>query len=257
MPQSLRAIATALTVLAIQCSTVAITAARAADIDILVEDDAAPWSRPDGTGYANDVVVAAFRAAGVEARLITIAYARCRNMVLTGSAAACFNMAWSPEYEGLLKFAERPLFTVFADVLESSSHPLRAESADAVRRGAVIGVVNGYEYPSVIESFPQRGVRLKSLRNEAAALQALAAGQVDAAVVMTHAFEPLGKTLADLGAPLTVTTAFRAGAQSSFLGFSTRHPQGLWAKEAFDRGFSLLASNGALEAIREKWFVKN
>ena len=35
-------------------------------LEIAVEDDAAPWSQPDGTGYANDLVRAAFAAVGID-----------------------------------------------------------------------------------------------------------------------------------------------------------------------------------------------
>src|SRR5882672_804025 len=41
----------------------------AADLKIMAEDAAEPFSRADGMGYANDVVKAAFHAAGVEIQL--------------------------------------------------------------------------------------------------------------------------------------------------------------------------------------------
>src|SRR4051812_32252616 len=81
-------------------------AARAdARLDIMVEDAAAPWSRPDGRGYSNDIVRAAFRAALVDVRLIVVPYARCKRMVSTGRVAACFNMSWDSRLSGQVVFA--------------------------------------------------------------------------------------------------------------------------------------------------------
>src|SRR5499433_2311933 len=65
---------------------------------LAVEDDASPWSRPDGSGYANDVVRAAFKAVGVAVELQVVPYARCKRMALRGEVAGCFNMSPSPEF---------------------------------------------------------------------------------------------------------------------------------------------------------------
>ena len=39
-------------------------------LEVAVEDAADVWSRADGTGYANDIVRAAFRAGGIEPRFL-------------------------------------------------------------------------------------------------------------------------------------------------------------------------------------------
>src|SRR5258706_291920 len=62
-------------------------------VDIAVEDKADLWSRRDGTGYANDIVRAAFAAAGVEARLHVLPYARCKRIVSDATVVACLSMS--------------------------------------------------------------------------------------------------------------------------------------------------------------------
>lgn len=52
------------------------------------EDDAAPWSYADGTGYVNDVVRAAFQRSGRQVQYKVMPYARCKAMVLSGKLVA-------------------------------------------------------------------------------------------------------------------------------------------------------------------------
>src|SRR4029077_8978886 len=87
------------------CATVV-----SAPLVIAAEDDAAPWSQRDGTGFANDVVRAAFKAVGVEVDFSVVPYARGKDMALKGKVAACFSMTWVPELTGKIVFAEKPLF---------------------------------------------------------------------------------------------------------------------------------------------------
>jgi len=56
---------------------------------IAVEDDAAPWSRSDGCGYANDLVIAAFKAVGIDVELKVVPYARCKRMAINADVVAC------------------------------------------------------------------------------------------------------------------------------------------------------------------------
>ena len=65
----------------------------AADLKIMAEDAAEPFSRADGTGYANDVVKAAFHAVGVEIAFDVVPYARCKKDAEDGKIAACFSMS--------------------------------------------------------------------------------------------------------------------------------------------------------------------
>src|SRR5262245_4288592 len=76
-------------------------------VTIDAEDDAAPWSMADGTGYVNDVVRAAFAAAGWKVTFRVVPYARCKFEVLTGRAAGCFTVGKSLEVAQQMLFAEK------------------------------------------------------------------------------------------------------------------------------------------------------
>src|SRR6185369_408698 len=79
---------------------------------IAVEDDAAPWSRADGSGYANDLVISAFKAVGIDVELKVVPYARCKRMAINAEAAGCFSTSPASSLEGSIDLAAKPLFTV-------------------------------------------------------------------------------------------------------------------------------------------------
>ena len=75
-----------------------------------VENDAAPWSKADGTGYANDLVKAIYDAVDVNVDFEVVPYARCKKYAETGEAVGCFSVARIPEVENIIAFSEIPLF---------------------------------------------------------------------------------------------------------------------------------------------------
>jgi hypothetical protein len=156
----------------------------ATPLEILVENAAEPFSRADGTGYANDLVVAAFAAVGIEAKLKVVPYSRCKKMVLDAKAIACFNMAWEPAMAGKIKFPSMPLYTVTPIYFQNKAHPLSAKSEAELSVGLKIGVVSGYEYPPIASQLPKRGIIFVQGQNEQINLKQLALGSINAALVM-------------------------------------------------------------------------
>src|SRR3954453_2238945 len=118
-------------------------AARPADrtLEIYVENAADPFSRPDGTGYANDVVCAALAAVGVRITLKVVPYTRCKYKVLSGEAAACVSMSWDPSFEGRVKFADTPLINVTPVYYENRARPLTARSEAELGKAIVVGTI--------------------------------------------------------------------------------------------------------------------
>jgi len=227
-----------------------------AALDILVEDAAAPWSRTDGSGYANDIVRAAFRAAAVDVRLIVVPYARCKRMAATGRAAGCFSMSPDPLIEGKVVLSERPLFTTYAVYFVDPRRPLRAKSEAELSAGTVIGTVIGYEYPVATLRLRARGVEFEEARNEAINLRKLAAGRLDAAIVTLDQAKTAAFVLKEAGLTGQLVEAFRTPSFGAYVGFSVQHPQGEWARQRFNRGYAAIAADGELARIAQRWGLK-
>ena len=224
---------------------------------IAVEDDAAPWSRADGTGYANDVVSAAFKAVGVDVELRVVPYARCKRMAIRGTAAGCFSMSPSPEFNGLIELSAKPLFTPYAGYFYNVNKPPQAKRQEDLPAKTVVGTVIGYEYPPEFERLVKAGIiTLEESPSEVMNLKKLAAGRVDLALLTYDEMKSPAWLMTRAGVGDKVKTTFRAGALNSYIGFSLKHPQGAWALQQFNKGFDIITRNGALRRIQQMWIQK-
>jgi ABC-type amino acid transport substrate-binding protein len=228
----------------------------AAPLTIMVEDASEPFSRRDGSGYANDLVRAAFKAAGIDVRLDVVPYARCKKSVEDGATPACFAMSWSPEMAGKLVFSAQPLFQVYADIFSNAHAKMPLASAADFRKGMRLGLMNGYEYSDTIDALLKRGVIAERTSDETALINMLARGRIDAAVVMTSDFVSGAERLAEAGMKNSVSFAYRAGVLQSHVGFSLKNPQGQLVRRAFDEGYATIISNGMRDKIRATWMQK-
>jgi polar amino acid transport system substrate-binding protein len=226
-----------------------------APLTILVENDAAPLSRPDGTGYANEVVLAAFDAVDLPVVLQVVPYARCKAMAIKGLAVACFNMSPAPDLDGQVMLADQPLFVVTPKYFVDPAHPLHAASERELRAGTRIGIVNGYEYPASLDALAARGVVLEASNSEVTNLKKLALGRLDAALVMLD--DAKNEQFLLMAAGVTkLVVAFQSTPMGAYIGFSLKHPQAQVARRQFNLGLRVITANGTLAKIQHKWGVK-
>jgi polar amino acid transport system substrate-binding protein len=228
-------------------------ACRADELQIMAEDASEPFSRADGTGYANDILKAAFHAAGVEITFDIVPYARCKKSLEQARTPACFSMSWQKEFEGIIAFSDAPIFEVYADVFQNRRAPLKTASPEGLGKGTVLGIVNAYEYPDEIYRLQKSGVALDRGINEQANLKMLARGRLNAAVVMTSDFEAQSQRARDAGVDAEISYAFRSGIMKSYVGFSLKHPKGEWARQKFNEGYRIISTNGVKNGIEKHW----
>jgi len=225
-------------------------------VHVLVEDAASPWSDRNGVGMANDLVRAAFAAAGAPATLDVVPYARCKALVLNGAAPSCLSMSAAPELQGKVRFADQPLFSVtphFYSARSKEANKLR--SLDGLRPGMRVGIVFGYEYPPAVTALAGRGVALETARSEVINLKKLAAGRLDLAVLMTDDLRSVDLVERQAGVK-GVLRAFTGPAMGSFIGFSTSNPEGERQRRLFNTGFKTISDNGERQQIEARWRLR-
>ncbi|MEW9898625.1 transporter substrate-binding domain-containing protein [Chitinivorax sp. PXF-14] len=223
-------------------------------MEIAVEDDAAPWSARDGTGFANDVVTAAYAAVDTPISLKVVPYSRCKALVVNAVVPACFSMSWSPELKGVVAFSQMPIFSVRSQFFQSTVRPIGVDHADQLPPGTVVGVVNGYEYPDAVYHLRDEGIlRFEPANSEQINLKKLAMGRIQLALLTDNRIKPSEALIASAGVRGQVQYAFDAGDMPAYIGFSLLHPAGSEAKKLFDRGYSVIRANGTLKQIEKKW----
>jgi len=228
--------------------------ASADTLTVAVEDEVAPWSQKDGSGFANDIVKAAFKASKVDIQLQVVPYSRCRHMVVQGEVAACFSMSWVPELEREVVFSAKPLFVCYSDYFVNTSKPMAVSSENDIPSGTTIGTVINYEYPPSFYNLKR--VVIEESISEKVLLKKLAAGRIDLAIINYNETKPYEKIVAEAGVTGRVKPAFRSGILKSFIGFSEKHPQGQLARKKFNEGYKVISANGVLDKIRRQWIDK-
>ena len=219
-----------------------------------VEDDAAPWSRSDGSGYANDLVVAAYRAVGVEVDLKVVPYARCKRMAVNGEVAGCFSTSPAPELKGLIELSDQPLFSVTSGYFYNVTNPPTVNRQEDLPAETIVGTVIGYEYPASFEQLrEQKKLVVEESPSEDVNLRKLAAGRINLALLNYNDMKSPEWLMKRAGVTGQVKTGFEAGSMNSYIAFSTKHRDGAWAREQFNKGFSIIRTNGTLHRIKKTW----
>jgi ABC-type amino acid transport substrate-binding protein len=224
----------------------------AADLTIMAEDAAPPFSLADGTGFANDIVRAAFKAAGIDVALDVVPYARCKKDAEDGKVPACFGMSWYQGMEKSIVFSDEPIFRVHADVFLARG-TLGISRPDDLTGRKVVGIVNEYEYPEAVYNLRRNGIVLQAGTDDITNLKLLARGRLDAVIVMTNDVVPQLQKAIQAGVATQVTYAFRLGGEDAYVGFSRKNPQGEAARRSFNDGYRRILADGSVDALRRKW----
>jgi len=223
-------------------------------LKIYVENDAAPWSKTDGTGYANDLVKAIYDAVDVDVDFEVVPYARCKKHTETGEAVGCFNMAKIPDVENIITFPESPLFFAYISYFHNIENPLSASKAEDVKKGTIVGTVIGYEYDDMFYKLEKEGqITVEETRSEEMNIKKLGTGRLDAVILWNNETKPADFIIEKAGMAGKVALAFHSTKLELHMGFSKAHPKGELALQKYNEGIKRIQSNGVYDQITQDW----
>jgi len=224
------------------------------EVALAAEDDAAPWSYADGSGYVNDLVRAAFAAAGWRVRLNILPYARCKQMAMRGQVAGCFSASRTPETAQVLLFPAHPVFEARNVLWVAVDSPLQGCDPAGWPHKPSVAFVNGYEYTPALDALRDTGkVAVEVADAESEGLRKLSARRIDAAVVTVDTVKRIDVVLRHAQVRHAVRALCDFGGVPAYVAFSRRHPQGAAARTAFDAGMETLQRNGDLARLQKRW----
>ncbi|GGP26280.1 substrate-binding periplasmic protein [Silvimonas amylolytica] len=241
-----------LSLLALLSSLCMVPARAGQSIVVGAEDDWYPYSgkvNGDAHGMAEDIVRAAFAAAGVEVRFVSLPYARCIHMVRTGELAACFDTSRTRENEQDFLWPTHPMFSSKALIYA------RADSVDhnlgpAALHGKRVAVTNGYEYGS---DFDDDGTIIREVTNQTIySFRMLELGRVQYVL----AFEKVANYLINAN-QREFEGKFKVVGLSAqndlYCVFSRKFQGAAAALESFNRGFETIQADGTYRTILTTW----
>lgn len=224
-------------------------------VTIGAEDDAAPWSYLDGSGYVNDLVRAAYQAVHWEVKYEVYPYARCKRMVEDGRLVACFSASKTPELEQKLQYPDTSVFAAQNLLFVRSDSPLpRGCNSKAWGRKISVGFVNEYEYLPAVEVLQKSGtVAASTTVSEVLSLRMLDSKRFDAALITV---DPV-KRIELMAALAKVKSNFRVlcdfGGFPAYVAFSRVHPQATTALDAFNKGMKIITKDGTVQRLQKAW----
>lgn len=232
-------------------------AAAQPEVTLGAEDDAAPWSYADGTGYANDLVRAAFEAAGWKVRFEVLPYARCKLLAVRAQLPGCLSMSETAELERDLLYPKEPVFEARNVLFVNADSTLTGCTPAKWNRSPSIGFVNGYEYIPAVDILRQSNrLVVDESNSEVSNLRKLAAGRIDGAIITLDKVKRIDYLARLAQLPNTFKPICDFGGFPAYLAFSRRHPQGPVALAAFSRGMAALKKNGDLARLQSQWAAK-
>lgn len=217
-------------------------------VTLAAEDGWAPYSNADGSGMSNELVIAAYRAVGIEVKLQVRPYARVLAEVEAGQWIGGFNVSREHSTEQRFLWGEQPLLMSRWVYYQAAARPLQAKSQAELRNGERIGCIIGYEYGDGFASNTR--IQKQCVNSHEQNIQKLLAGRLDA---MLFAEKTGRKVLHEKKLAEQIKPAFIASELPAYVAFSRQHAQADYFRKKLDEGLTIIRANGEYALIENRY----
>ncbi|MEO2281968.1 substrate-binding periplasmic protein [Pseudoalteromonas pernae] len=227
-----------------------VSVAQTEHVVIAAEDAWTPYSNADGTGMANDLIIAAFDAVDVSVEFHVYPYARVLRYLDAGSYVAGFNVPIDSESQSKYLLGNTPLYKAYSAYYHNTRWPLAALNRDQLN-GELIGVVREYGYGQHYLEMLETGKVIAAEANaDLPNVKRLELGRLDGAIIFIKAANYLRR--AD-EIPDNIQIAFLNEGTDIYLAFSREHPDGARLQKLFEKGLQIIIDNGERDRILESY----
>ena len=213
-------------------------------ITLGAENDWIPYSNSDGTGMANEIVSAAYKAVGIDVAFKVGPYNRLLKEVAEGHILGAFNVPKESANENKYIFGNTPLLVARSAYYHNKDNPLSVGKKEDLVNGEKIGIVFDYGYGDFFAE-NDRIVKIP-VRSDLLNLRKLAKGRIDATILYEKTAE---KIIAENHMSDKIAKAFESERLDIYVAFSKTFPKSGYYAEKLDEGLALIKENGLYERI--------
>lgn len=217
-------------------------------LELGAEDAWPPYSNPDGTGMANDIVKAAYQAVGIGVVFNVRPYKRLEAEAKHGKFVGIFSVTRDASKEREFLWGNELLFVSQALYYHHKDRPINAKAVDELRQGERIGVILGYPYG---EAFDRNDRIVKEwVRSYEQNIDKLLANRLDAIVMNDKGAK---KLLAEMRLTDQIVPAFPGMSSPQYVAFSKEHPRAEHYAKKLDEGLRIIKANGVYDRILKRY----
>ena len=217
-------------------------------ITLGAENDWVPYSNKDGTGMANEIVLAAYKAVGVDVTFKVAPYNRLLKMVRDGEILGAFNIPKELSNEKEYLFGKVPIFIARSAYYQNVSNPLSATGKEGLKNGEKIGVVFDYGYGNFF-SGNDKIVKIE-VRSDLLNLRKLAKRRIDATILYDKTARKLIK---ENGLSDKIVKVFDSETGEIYVAFSKRFPNAKQYADKLDQGLTAIEKTGGMKRIMDAY----
>jgi len=212
------------------------------------ENDWVPYSNHDGTGMASEIVLAAYKAIGIDVKLQVGPYNRLLKMVRNGEILGAFNVPRERSNEKEYIFGKTPLFTALSAYYYNVEEPLSATQKEELVNGEKVGVVFDYGYGEFFSN-NDRVTKIK-VRSDLLNLRKLAKGRIDVTILYDKTAQKLIK---ENGLTGKILKAFDSETAEIYVAFSKVFPKAQYYADKLDEGLGIIKANGIYKRVMDAY----
>jgi polar amino acid transport system substrate-binding protein len=228
------------------------SSARAETITLVSEDNWYPYAAlKDGkiSGFAVDVIEAAYAKMNIKVEFISAPYSRCIMLTKTGRALGCFDSLNDVTLAPDFLFHQQPLFKATIGIYSASKNQSGTVSV-ADLRGRTVGVTHEYTYGDAIES--DKKIVREVAPTDISSLRKLLKNRSEYSLVFTRIVDYLQVAHPDefKGKVHQVGVAHEV---NLYVSFSKIWPDAKRYANLLDQGLIAIRANGTYKKLEEKW----
>lgn len=211
-----------------------------------VENSWPPYADRNGNGLSTSLVIAAFKATGIQTEITVKPYARVLKELGSGKIDGGYNVTRQGSTQDIFIFGNEPLLQASAYFYYSDFAFSHYSQLSDLPEGMRIGLIIDYEYGDNFDVHRHRFVEVR-VKNQAQLIRMMISGRIDGAIM----FERVAKhTLRGLNLGFTpIHRGFLNHISDIYVAFSPESASSRKLASALDKGVNIIKSNGVYDAI--------